>query len=102
MPQSSAEFGLSAGLMRSVAEQGCAHPTPCEAQAILLILAGRDVLAGAQTGTGRSAGFAVPLLPQPCSAPRRGAAADFPIRTGVRQTQHTAGGAWCAIFRINE
>ena len=62
MTQSFASLGLSAELTRAVAEQGYTQPTPVQAQAIPVILDGRDVLAGAQTGTGKTAGFALPLL----------------------------------------
>ena len=68
MSQSFAMLGLSAELTRVVAEQGYSEPTPVQAQAIPVILAGRDVLAGAQTGTGKTAGFTLPLL-QRLSAP---------------------------------
>jgi ATP-dependent RNA helicase RhlE len=56
------DLGLSAELLRAVDEQGYREPTPIQRQAIPLILAGRDVLAGAQTGTGKTAGFTLPLL----------------------------------------
>ena len=62
MSQSFAMLGLSAELTRVVAEQGYSEPTPVQAQAIPVILAGRDVLAGAQTGTGKTAGFTLPML----------------------------------------
>jgi ATP-dependent RNA helicase RhlE len=62
LSQSFAMLGLSAELTRVVAEQGYSEPTPVQAQAIPVILAGRDVLAGAQTGTGKTAGFTLPLL----------------------------------------
>ncbi|MEF8770767.1 MAG: DEAD/DEAH box helicase [Candidatus Accumulibacter phosphatis] len=62
MSQSFALLGLAAELTRVVAEQGYTEPTPVQAQAIPVILAGRDVLAGAQTGTGKTAGFTLPLL----------------------------------------
>jgi len=57
-----AGLGLSAELTRAVADQGYTQPTPVQAQAIPVILEGRDVLAGAQTGTGKTAGFTLPLL----------------------------------------
>jgi ATP-dependent RNA helicase RhlE len=57
-----ADLGLAAALTRAVADQGYTTPTPIQAQAIPLVLAGRDVLAGAQTGTGKTAGFTLPLL----------------------------------------
>src|ERR1700740_644477 len=57
-----AELGLRAELLRAVAEAGYTTPTPIQAQAIPLILAGKDVMGGAQTGTGKTAGFALPIL----------------------------------------
>ncbi len=48
--------------MRAVAEQGYTTPTPIQAQAIPLVLAGRDLLGAAQTGTGKTAGFTLPML----------------------------------------
>ncbi len=56
------ELGLSAELLRAVEEQGYRISTPVQQQAIPLILEGRDVLAGAQTGTGKTAAFTLPLL----------------------------------------
>src|SRR3954453_8803640 len=55
-------LGVSAQLLRAVAHEGYTEPTPVQAQAIPLVLAGRDVLAGAQTGTGKTAAFVLPLL----------------------------------------
>jgi ATP-dependent RNA helicase RhlE len=55
-------LGLSAALLRGVAEQGYSEPTPIQARVIPVVLEGRDVLAGAQTGTGKTAGFTLPLL----------------------------------------
>ena len=55
-------LGLSAELVRVVSEEGYSEPTPVQRQAIPVILEGRDVLAGAQTGTGKTAGFTLPLL----------------------------------------
>ena len=55
-------LGLSADLLRAVSEQGYTTPTPVQSQAIPVILEGRDVMAGAQTGTGKTAGFTLPLL----------------------------------------
>src|SRR5210317_1300802 len=56
------ELGLSAELLRAVEKQGYQKATPIQQQAIPLILEGRDVLAGAQTGTGKTAGFTLPML----------------------------------------
>jgi ATP-dependent RNA helicase RhlE len=56
------ELGLSAELLRAVDEKGYQEATPIQQQAIPLILKGHDVLAAAQTGTGKTAGFTLPLL----------------------------------------
>ncbi|MEO1035253.1 MAG: DEAD/DEAH box helicase [Pseudomonadota bacterium] len=56
------ELGLSAELLRAVEKQGYEKATPIQQQAIPLILQGRDVLAGAQTGTGKTASFTLPML----------------------------------------
>ena len=55
-------LGLSANLLKAVADQGYTQPTPVQQKAIPVILAGNDILAGAQTGTGKTAGFSLPLL----------------------------------------
>ena len=56
------QLGLSAELLRAVEEQGYSEATPIQHKAIPLILDGKDVLAGAQTGTGKTAAFTLPLL----------------------------------------
>ncbi|MBT8444031.1 MAG: DEAD/DEAH box helicase, partial [Gammaproteobacteria bacterium] len=56
------QLGLSAELLRAIETQGYTEATPIQQQAIPLILEGRDILAGAQTGTGKTAGFTLPLL----------------------------------------
>ncbi len=55
-------LGLLPELLRAVREQGYETPTPVQAKAIPIVLDGRDLLAGAQTGTGKTAGFVLPLL----------------------------------------
>jgi len=55
-------LGLKTELLRAVAEQGYTEPTPIQQQAIPAVLAGHDILASAQTGTGKTAGFTLPLL----------------------------------------
>jgi ATP-dependent RNA helicase RhlE len=65
-------LGLSAELLRAVAEEGYDTPTPIQSQAIPVILQGRDVLAGAQTGTGKTAGFTLPMLQLLASKPVEG------------------------------
>src|SRR5882762_1372450 len=56
------KLGLSGALLRAVADQGYTVPTPIQTQAIPAVLAGGDLLAGAQTGTGKTAGFVLPML----------------------------------------
>lgn len=55
-------LGLRAELLSSLASAGYSTPTPIQAQAIPVVLSGKDVLAAAQTGTGKTAGFTLPLL----------------------------------------
>ncbi len=55
-------LGLRPELLRALADSGYTVPTPVQAQAIPVILQGKDILAGAQTGTGKTAGFTLPLL----------------------------------------
>jgi ATP-dependent RNA helicase RhlE len=55
-------LGLSDQIVRAVVAQGYTQPTPIQAQAIPVVLSGQDLLAGAQTGTGKTAGFTLPIL----------------------------------------
>ncbi|PZV08115.1 MAG: ATP-dependent RNA helicase RhlE [Leptolyngbya sp.] len=56
------QLGLAAGLLRAVADQAYTEPTPIQLKAIPAILDGQDILASAQTGTGKTAGFTLPML----------------------------------------
>jgi ATP-dependent RNA helicase RhlE len=56
------QLGLRAELLRAVSEAGYSQPSPIQAKAIPVVLQGGDLLAGAQTGTGKTAGFALPML----------------------------------------
>jgi superfamily II DNA/RNA helicase len=56
------DFGLAEPILRAVAELGYREPTPIQAQAIPVVMTGRDVMGAAQTGTGKTAGFALPIL----------------------------------------
>jgi ATP-dependent RNA helicase RhlE len=63
-------LGLQPDLLRAVARQGYTDPTPVQRDAIPLVLAGRDLLAGAQTGTGKTAAFVLPMLQRLAANPR--------------------------------
>ncbi|MDX8411384.1 MAG: DEAD/DEAH box helicase [Mariprofundaceae bacterium] len=56
------QFGLSAEILRAVRDKGYSTPTPVQEQSIPVVLDGHDILAGAQTGTGKTAGFTLPML----------------------------------------
>jgi ATP-dependent RNA helicase RhlE len=75
-------LGLAPNLLRAVAAQGYTEPTPVQREAIPLVLAGRDLLAGAQTGTGKTAAFVLPILQRLAASPPRGGGRDgrAPIR----------------------
>ena len=68
-------LGLSDPILKAVTEQGYSHPSPIQAQAIPAVLKGQDVMAAAQTGTGKTAGFTLPIL-------QRLLALDEPTRKG--------------------
>lgn len=57
-----ADFGLSPDILRALSDQGYVHPTPIQAEAIPVVLQGRDVMGAAQTGTGKTAGFSLPII----------------------------------------
>ena len=67
-------FGLIPELLQAVTDAGYTEPTPIQRQAIPIVIAGNDVMGGAQTGTGKTAGFTLPLLHRiartPTPAPR--------------------------------
>ena len=69
------DLGLSAELLRAIDKQGYTEATPIQQQAIPIVLEGRDVLAGAQTGTGKTAGFTLPILSRLQAS---GAPGDYP------------------------
>ncbi|WP_081897395.1 DEAD/DEAH box helicase [Massilia sp. BSC265] len=57
-----ADLGLAPEILRALTDQGYEHPTPIQAKAIPLVLQGRDVMGAAQTGTGKTAGFSLPII----------------------------------------
>ncbi len=70
MTMTFADLALAAPLLRALAEAGYATPTPIQARSIPMLLDGRDVLGLAQTGTGKTAAFALPLLHRLAASPR--------------------------------
>ena len=64
-----AGLGLAEPLLRAIADAGYTTPTPIQAKAIPVVLTGRDLLAAAQTGTGETAGFTLPILQRLLSKP---------------------------------
>ena len=98
-------LGLLPEFLRAVREQGYTEPTPVQAAAIPLVLAGRDLMAGAQTGTGKTAAFVLPML-QNLGRPNQDARAGrHPIRAlvltptrelalQVDESVRTYGGHW--------
>ena len=79
-----ADLGLAPELLRAVAQQGYTEPTPVQAEAIPLVLAGRDLLAGAQTGTGKTAAFVLPMLQRLHASRPRGPSRDPRPRSSPR------------------
>ena len=74
-------LGLAEPLLRAVAEYGYTTPTPIQLQAIPAVLSGGDVMGGAQTGTGKTAGFVLPMLHRLMASPAvRDAKGRLPIR----------------------
>ena len=75
------QLGLLPELMRAIKDAGYTTPTPIQSQAIPIILAGKDVMGGAQTGTGKTAGFTLPLLQR---LARHASSSPSPARHPVR------------------
>ncbi|MFJ2995328.1 DEAD/DEAH box helicase [Pandoraea sp. NPDC087047] len=77
-------LGLSADILRAVADLGYTQPTPIQLQAIPAVLQGGDLLAGAQTGTGKTAGFTLPILQKLSTSTPKSAAAIAAAAKGKR------------------
>ncbi|AMO99768.1 helicase conserved C-terminal domain protein [Collimonas arenae] len=77
------ELGLSEAIVRAVTEHGYTTPTPIQTQAIPAVLAGGDLLAGAQTGTGKTAGFTLPVLHRLSTSATNPVGSQRPIRALV-------------------
>jgi ATP-dependent RNA helicase RhlE len=78
-------LGLQPELLRAVAEKGYTTPSPIQSQAIPAVLAGGDLIAGAQTGTGKTAAFVLPMLQRLAAAPRTGRAPRALVLTPTRE-----------------
>ncbi|BCO31054.1 ATP-dependent RNA helicase RhlE [Thiohalobacter sp. COW1] len=84
-------LGLMAELLRAIDSQGYTTPTPIQRQAVPVILEGRDVLAGAQTGTGKTAAFTLPMLQLLSQRPRKGRAPRALVLTPTRELAAQVG-----------
>ncbi|WP_417544718.1 DEAD/DEAH box helicase [Marinobacter sp.] len=78
-------LGLSEQLVRATTDQGYDTPSPIQLQAIPAVLSGKDVMAAAQTGTGKTAGFTLPLLQRLAENPRTGKGPRALILTPTRE-----------------
>src|ERR1700753_1224728 len=87
------DLGLAEPLLRAVHEYAYTTPTPIQTQAIPAVLNGGDLLAGAQTGTGKTAGFTLPILPPLCAARAPRAGAPLPILHRLSEAPAPAAGA---------
>ena len=84
-------LGLMAELLRGIETQGYTTPTPIQRQAVPVVLEGRDVLAGAQTGTGKTAAFTLPMLQLLNNRPRKGKAPRALVLTPTRELAAQVG-----------
>lgn len=83
------DFDIAAPILKAVCEKGYETPTPIQAKGIPVVLAGRDMLGIAQTGTGKTAAFAIPIL-QHLSASGTGDLAGAPAQNRTDDTERTA------------
>ena len=77
------ELGLAEPLLKAIADAGYDTPTPIQKQAIPAVLQGGDLLAGAQTGTGKTAGFTLPLLHRLMHTPAQRVGGDLQLQVGI-------------------
>ena len=85
------DFGLADPISRALKEENYLTPTPIQAQTIPLALAGRDVVGIAQTGTGKTAAFALPILHRLAGEPHQAAAQGLP-RAGAQRRRASLSG----------
>src|SRR5674476_470395 len=98
------ELKLAPAILKAVLEQGYETPTPIQEQAIPAVLAGRDLLGGAQTGTGKTAAFVLPILHKlgASAAPRNkfGGAGTELVQYGQHKGRRFAGAGLGAAEQI--
>ena len=94
------ELGLIEPIMKALQEEGYTHPTPIQHQAIPYLIEGRDLLGCAQTGTGKTAAFAIPILQELHQRPalRKGAIRNL-ILTPTRELAIQIGESFAAYGR---
>ncbi len=85
------QLGLAPELLRAVAQQGYTQPTPIQQQAIPMVLEGRDLMACAQTGTGKTAGFTLPVLHRMHSRQKRRGTIHTLVLTPTRELAAQVG-----------
>ena len=94
------QLGLAPPLLRALAEEGYTEPTPIQSQAIPYLLAGRDILGCAQTGTGKTAAFALPILQRLAPAgPGRARPVRVLVLTPTRELAAQIGESFAAYGR---
>src|SRR5437870_5370944 len=94
------QLGLAPPLLRALTEEGYTTPTPIQTQAIPFVLAGRDLLGCAQTGTGKTAAFALPILQRLAPAgPGRARPVRVLVLTPTRELAAQIGESFAAYGR---
>ncbi len=103
-PVSFDSFGLAPEILKAVLEQGYTTPTPIQAQAIPVVLSGRDVMGAAQTGTGKTASFSLPILQRLLPLASNSASpARHPIRALIlTPTRELADQVAANVFRLRQ
>ena len=97
------ELNLSAPLLRAIAEAGYETPSPIQAKAIPSVLEGRDLMGCAQTGTGKTAAFALPMLDRLNAAkPRKPGAIRALILTPTRELALQIGESFAAYGKYQK
>jgi ATP-dependent RNA helicase RhlE len=93
------DFSLSAPLLKAVQESGYTEPTPIQQRAIPIVMQGRDLMAAAQTGTGKTAAFALPILERLCQNPSHQRAPRALILVPTRELASQVSDSFRALAR---